>query len=84
MLDYDGFSNRVATLVEIDLDVPVNPYDGLYTDLGFDSLQAFQLIIIIETLADAMPIDEVPELYTMQDAYDYYAQLCAGRETWPA
>lgn len=41
--------------------------------IGLDSLQAFQLIIFIEALAnvDVPPLD-LPDIYTVQDAYDYY------------
>lgn len=85
MFDYEAFSERIAELIGIDVQPPLNPYDGLYTDLGLDSLQAFELIIIIETLADAVPLDDVPELYTMQDAFEYYAHLSreSAAAPWP-
>jgi len=81
MLDYDQFVSRLLKLLDADIATPVNPYDGLYTDLGFDSLQAFQIIVISERLADVdIPPMDIPEIYTMADAHGYYRSLSAERE----
>jgi acyl carrier protein len=76
MLDYDRMSARVAELLGLEIDGPIDPGVGLYDELGLDSFQALQLIVIIESLADApVPPLDLPELFTMQDAYDYYVSL---------
>ena len=59
---------------------PINPYWGLYDDLGLDSVQAFEVIVIVETMAECIvPPVEVPSLYTLSDAFAYYQKcLTAG------
>ena len=77
MLDFDAFTRHVFQLLEIDRPAAPNPYDELYTDIGLDSLQAFELIIIVEATAEVdIPPEVVPDLYTLQDAYEYYESLC--------
>lgn len=78
-MDYTSFSTRVVELLELPDQGPINPYDELFTELGFDSLQAYQIVVISERLAgiDIPPFD-IPEIYTMQDAFDYYCSLRAG------
>jgi acyl carrier protein len=76
VLDYSNFSRRVCDLLELDAELVVGPYDELYATVGLDSLQGFQLLVIIEVLADVdVPPEVIPEIYTMQDAYEYYSSL---------
>ncbi len=76
MLSYDSFAARVLERLKFDQHRPVNPYDSLYDDVGLDSVQAFELIVIIEAMADIeSPPEEMPEIYTMRDAFGYYVQL---------
>src|SRR6478735_7763981 len=76
LLSYDDFTCRLLDLLALEVEGPVNPYDGLYTELALDSFQALQLIVIIESLADAqVPPLDLPDLFTVQDAYDYYVSL---------
>lgn len=75
----DAFGARVAELLAIDLAGDISLEDSLYDDWGLDSLQAFQLIIIIEGMADVLvPPEETPVLFTVQDAYQYYCVLLAS------
>lgn len=54
----------------------LGPTTDLYADWALDSLQAFQLIIVVEAMAGAdVPPPEVPALFTLGDAYDYYRSL---------
>jgi len=78
MMTYDQFTRRVVELLELDLVFPVNPFDGLFDEVGLDSFQTMQLIVVIEALAgiDVPPL-EIPEMFTVQDTYDYYGSLCA-------
>jgi acyl carrier protein len=78
VLEYASFMRKVVELLEVEQTNTFNPYDSLYEEVGLDSLQAFQLVVIIESLADATPVDDIPELYTMQDAFEYYASLCSN------
>lgn len=72
----DEFAHRVAELLDIELDGRVNPYDNLYEDWGLDSLQVFQLIVIVEAMADVLvPPPETPDLFTVREAYDYFTSL---------
>ena len=75
-MNFDQFVERLQALLRVTFPDPVDRSDGLYDDLGLDSFQAFELLIIIEGLAGSMvPPVEIPELYTLADAYAYYEQL---------
>jgi acyl carrier protein len=76
MLEYEPFARRVVDMLELAASELPNAEASVYEELGLDSLQAFQLIIVIESLADVTPIDDLPAIYTMRDAYNYYADLC--------
>jgi len=77
MLTFETYTTRVVDLLGLDLsDRPITPDDGLYTDLALDSFQALQLIVVTEAIADiSVPPVEIPELFSAQDAYDYYVSL---------
>lgn len=77
----EAFGHKVAALLDIEPPVHISPYDGLFDDWGLDSLQAFQLIIIIEGIAEvAVPPPSIPEIFTVGDAYDYYRSLVNSGE----
>lgn len=76
MLDYGAFAERLLVLLDRDPNVAVDPDAVLYDEVGLDSLQAFHMIVIIETLADTTAADELPDIYTMRDAFAYYKSLC--------
>jgi acyl carrier protein len=75
-LDFATFATRVASLLGlVAVPTPGEPVD-LCDDLGLDSFQAYELLVIIEDLADAdLPPVELPNLRTMRDAYSYYLSL---------
>jgi acyl carrier protein len=76
MLAYDEFSSKVAQLLQLEIEQPINPYDGLYDVIGIDSVQAFELLVIVESLANVdVPPAEIPGLFTMADVYEYYTGL---------
>lgn len=78
-MDFEQFVERVEALLRVEVPRPANPYDSLYDDLGLDSFQAFELMIVIEGLAECMvPPMDLPELYTLADAFAYYEQLRAA------
>lgn len=55
----------------------INPSTGLFDEIGLDSLQAFEMIVIIEGAAELMvPPPELPVIFTISDAYSYYLMCC--------
>lgn len=81
MFDLQSFGQRVAVLMEIEIPDEVSPYDGLFEEWALDSLQAFQLIVVIEALADVMvPPPSIPEMFTVGDAYAYFQSLVISTE----
>jgi acyl carrier protein len=80
-VDFEEFVRRIGSILEVEIFEPANPYDSLYDDIGLDSFQAYQLLIVIEGLAGcAVPPLDVPELFTLADAFDYYEQLGGSRD----
>jgi acyl carrier protein len=78
-LDYSQFSFQVCKLLQMPEAHPINRYAGLYDDVGLDSLQAFELLIIIESLAGLdTPPAEIPAIFTMDDAFRYYGDCVAA------
>jgi hypothetical protein len=53
VLTFDRFAARTLDQLDLERDpgVPLTPYTGLFDELALDSFQAFQLILVIETLA---------------------------------
>lgn len=78
-MDFSEFVLRISKLLRIELPENMSRYDSIYDELGLDSFQAFELLIIVEGLAEAMvpPVD-VPEIFTMDDAFAYYERLRAA------
>ena len=80
MNDVKDFAVRLAALLALE-DVPTHPNATLFEDWSLDSLQAFQLIVAIEAMADVdVPPPHVPPIFTVRDAFDYFLQLRAQRE----
>lgn len=78
--DLCAFGVRVAEALDVELASPPGATDDLFGDCGLDSLQAFQLLVLLEDMADiARPPLEIPEIYTLGDAYAYYGRLIAER-----
>jgi acyl carrier protein len=79
MLSIEDFVTRIGELISIEVPPSWTPYDELYNGWGLDSLQAFSLIVVIEAISDTVvPPEEIPELYTPADAYDYYCDLVSA------
>ena len=69
----ETFCNELLFRLGIEVPEPLDPYVGLYDELGLDSVQAFEAIVITEVLADCMaPPSYLPTLYTLMDAYEYF------------
>jgi len=70
------FGHELASRLGVAAECPVLPATTLFDDWGLDSFQAFQMLIIIEAMADVvLPPPTLPSLFTVQDAYDYYRAL---------
>lgn len=76
------FAEFLQTLLDhLGLDAPasVDGSIGLYDDLGIDSFQAFEVIVVAELAAGLdVPPPELPILYTVEDAYSYYRNCLAA------
>ena len=76
LADVSAFGRRLAELLGLERDHPVHADEGLFDDWSLDSLQAFQLIITVETMAEIdVPPTEIPSIFTVGDAYAYYRTL---------
>lgn len=75
-MSFSDFAARVLDGVGAEPTAGVRRRTGLYDELGLDSLQALQLLFMIETMAgcDVPPV-ELPRLFTMGDAFDYFETL---------
>jgi acyl carrier protein len=75
-VNFDDFVDQLRSILSAEIPPSVTQYDSLYDELGFDSFQAFELLIVVESLAgNLVPPEQLPELYTLGDAHAYYQQL---------
>jgi len=72
-MDFNAFATVLVERLGLE-DVPaLQPWVGMFDDLGIDSFQAFEVLIIIETAAGLdVPPPELPEIFTLGDAFEYY------------
>lgn len=82
-MDHATFTSKIAELLYLDVaDLDLSPTASLYNDWALDSLSAFQLIVLIEALAGAdVPPAQIPDLYTVGDAYTYFVSLRGSDST---
>ena len=83
MLDFQSFCKELSVGLDFSgIDV-FEPEMNLFDELGVDSLGAYELLLLTEELAGLEdPPGEVPPLFTLADAFDYYLQGCrAANET---
>lgn len=82
VLSYDAFIEGLAVSLGVEPSSPRDQYATVFDDWALDSLQAFQMIVTIEVMADSlMPPAELPEIFTCGDAFAYYLDLVdSGRE----
>lgn len=79
MVSAEEFAARLGA----EFGIPAPPPLGasLTDDLGLDSLDHFDLVLFSEELAgtvDPAADSDFPLLVTVEDAYTYYAELCAA------
>jgi acyl carrier protein len=81
MKSIHDFAGQLIQLLELDPRICATSDDTqLFDQWGLDSLQAFQLVVAIESMAGALvPPPIVPEMYTVGEAYRYFLSLFPGR-----
>jgi acyl carrier protein len=78
VLNFADFAAMLVGRLKIDDVPPLQPFTGVFDDLGIDSFHAFEMLIIIETAAGLdVPPPELPAIYTLGDAFEYYQRACA-------
>lgn len=69
----DEFVERLRHMTTFEIPAGANPYEGLADGLGVDSLEMYELVVIVESMAGChVPPPEVPVLTTLADAFDYF------------
>jgi acyl carrier protein len=81
LLTFDDFAIRICALLGVESASAVLEHTSLFDELGLDSLQGLQLILVVEGLADIhVPPADLPLLLTMGDAYKYFCSLSVAHE----
>jgi acyl carrier protein len=76
VLDLGGLGRAVCHELQVPVPRALHGELGLFEELGLDSLGAFQLLVVIESLAGVeIPPREPPLLLTLTDAHRYYLAL---------
>lgn len=86
LLTFGQFVDRLRVHLRLDLPDTVRRDDSLYEQLGLDSIQAFELMVVTEASAGSViPPATFPELYSVGDAYAYYKERRAlgSSQDWP-
>jgi acyl carrier protein len=89
-LSFGRFCRQLFALLEIDVNEEIACSTGLFDELGLDSLQAFELVLATEELADvavsssreawsATCTDSSPSIFTLGDAFAYYEVLMRSK-----
>jgi acyl carrier protein len=75
MKDFDDYASILLEIFHKVEHDGVSRSADLYEEIGLDSLQTFELIVLSEQMAGLMiPPVEIPAINSMGDAYDYYVQ----------
>jgi hypothetical protein len=75
-MTFDDFTGAALQAIGVTVAQPVFGHSGLFDDLSLDSLQAVQLLFAVEAMAGCdVPPPDLPEIFTMGDAYEYYCDL---------
>lgn len=78
MMEFRRFAGAFKKELAPDFPEPMEPSTTLFEDLALDSFAAFRMILFLEELADVpFPPDDIPPMFVVGDAYDYYTMLCS-------
>jgi acyl carrier protein len=74
VLAFDQFSERLLRSLRVPLPREgISPATLIFEDLGLDSIQAFEMILVTEEIAETLiPPAELPPMFTLGDVYAYY------------
>jgi len=77
---FDEYCERLAAVLEFPSNVKLDQATNLQDDLELDSLGTFELVVVTENLAGLVVplVDDVPPIWTLGDAYDYYLKAVKG------
>jgi len=77
-LEFTTFATALLGRLRVDHRAhDLRPDASLFDELGLDSIQAFEMLLVIEEAAELMvPPDELPLIFTLGDAYGYYLKAC--------
>lgn len=71
-LDFSTYCDRILPLLGVELEEPRAELD-LYDEVGLDSFQALELVLLSEQLAGLYAaVMDIPIILSLGDAYGYY------------
>jgi len=79
-LSFEEYVSLVCHALRRPLPEPALPSLTLVGDLGLDSFDALELLVLTEDWAGLVCGQEVPELTSVGDAYDYYLRALLEAE----
>ena len=73
VLSFQDFSRSLFSSLALPEPPSIRVDSDLFGEICLDSLQAFEMLIHIEALADLTePPEKLPMIFTLGDAYEYY------------
>lgn len=74
VLTFEAFTDLLRDELDLTADPPWTMTDRLVEDLAFDSLQLFELVLVLELVGDfEFPEELIDEIATIGDAYEWFA-----------
>jgi acyl carrier protein len=82
VLGIEEYWLRLGTIIGLPPINPIVPSLSLEGDIGVDSLQSLEVIIVTEQMAGVwIPPAVQPEIFTVADAYSYYVECYSRRDS---
>ena len=80
MLTFDDYCSQLLQQLHVPAPPNLRPEVTLEEELGIDSLQTLEILVVSEELAGLKnPSARVPAILTIGDAYGYYRSLATVR-----
>ena len=81
VLGFERFAAAVLDELDIEVGFPVAATTDLYDEIGLDSLQAMELLLVVEGWSGRTDhLDDLPVVFTMGDAYAHYLAVAVGSQ----
>ena len=78
-LEFGAFVAALAAASHLEVVPTAGPGTELFDELGLDSFDLLDVILVTEDLADASELpDDVPVPHTLGDLYDHYLRVRRG------